>query len=242
MSRYDHDAAFRKSPYEETIFDRMITSNRKRREDGDNVKPLKKEDLSDESAMILNGGTEPPANQMAYAIYYFLRHPEVRRRVLEELDTVSSGADGNLLLRDVEKLPYFTAFVKEGLRMATLIPGRLPRKVPAGGLYVAALDATIPEGSIVGVSHDLIHKDADIFEEPHEFRPERWMGEAGKERMHWLVSFSWGRTDCIGKNRYHLEMVPDANKAMIWEDRVIMHPRGFLHIKAKHRTPAGLKV
>lgn len=118
MSRYDHDAAFRKSPYEETIFDRMITSNRKRREDGDNIKPLKKEDLSDESAMILNGGTEPPANQMAYAIYYFLRHPEVRRRVLGELDTVASGADGNLLLRDVEKLPYFVRCLNRCLPLA----------------------------------------------------------------------------------------------------------------------------
>lgn len=161
--------------------------------------------------------------------------------------------------------------------MATLIPGRLPRRVPAGGLYVAAVDAIIPEGSVVGVSHDLIHKNADIFEEPHEFRPERWMGEAGKERLHWLVSFSWGRTDCIGKkyvrecpfpwrlpfadrladhvscslayaemhlmlanlfSHFHLELLPDADEVMVWEDRVIMHPHGFLHVKAKRRTPA----
>lgn len=109
MLRYDQHAAFRKSLYDETIFDRMITSNLRRREDGDKIKPLKMGDLSDESAMILNGGTEPPANQMAYAIYYFIKHPEAGRRVLKELDTVAPDSDGRLPLREVEKLPYFVS-------------------------------------------------------------------------------------------------------------------------------------
>jgi cytochrome P450 len=51
----------------------------------------------------------------------------------------------------------------------------------------------------VGISHDLIHKDPDIFPESQEFKPERWMGAAGKVALLWLVPFSWGRTDCIGK-------------------------------------------
>jgi cytochrome P450 len=71
--------------------------------------------------------------------------------------------------------------------------------VPKGGLYVPAIDDTIPEGYAVGISHDLIHKNPEIFENPFEFRPERWMGEDGKKLMRWLVAFSWGRTDCIGK-------------------------------------------
>ncbi|RYP39085.1 hypothetical protein DL767_002348 [Monosporascus sp. MG133] len=254
LAQYDGDKAIGKSPHEETIFDRMVTNNLRRQREGQKegreVKPLGFKDLADESAMILNGGTEPPANQMAYATYYFLKYPEVQRKVLEELDSVGLDSHGRLPLQKIENLPYFTAFVKESLRTATLIPGRLPRIVPKGGLYVPAIDDTIPEGYAVGVSHDLIHKNPEIFGEPHEFRPERWMGESGKELMHWLVSFSWGRTDCIGKNlawaemylmlanlftRYNLEMAPDAHEAMKWGDRVIMHPHGFLHIKVTPR-------
>lgn len=35
--------------------------------------------------------------------------------------------------------------------MATLIPGRLPRTVPKGGLYVPAIKDTIPEGYAVSL-------------------------------------------------------------------------------------------
>ncbi|KAK7926904.1 hypothetical protein PG985_003902 [Apiospora marii] len=203
MQRYNPDEASKKSPHEETIFDRMITNNLRKREEavkeGRHLEALSFEDLADESAMILNGGTEPPANQMAYATYYFLKYPEVRRKVLSELDAVETNDHSRMPLQKLENLPYFTSFVKESLRMATLIPGRLPRTVPKGGLYVPAIKDTIPEGYAVGVSHDLIHKDPQLFPEPYEFRPERWLGPGGKELLHWLVSFSWGRTDCVGK-------------------------------------------
>ncbi|KAJ8132254.1 hypothetical protein O1611_g1370 [Lasiodiplodia mahajangana] len=251
LSNYDQDKAFQKEAHEETIFDRMVTNNNRRRQTDPNLKPLNFKDLADESAMILNGGTEPPANQMAYATYHFLTHPNIQHAILEELDSVERDINGRLPLRKIENLPYFTSFVKESLRHATLIPGRLPRRIPKGGLYVPAADITVPAGYAVGVSHDLIHRDPKIFDEPDEFRPERWMGESGKGLMHWLVSFSWGRTDCIGKNlawaemylmlanlfsRYRLELVDGSHEAMRWEDRVIMHPHGFLHVRATPRA------
>lgn len=80
-----------------------------------------------------------------------------------------------------------------------LVPGRLPRTVPKGGLYVPSVKQTIPEGSVVGLDHLGIHFDPEIFDRPFEFLPERWSGEKGKELNHWLLSFSKGRTDCIGK-------------------------------------------
>lgn len=109
LSLYDQDKAFQKEAHEETIFDRMVTNNNRRREADRNVKPLDFKDLADESAMILNGGTEPPANQMAYATYHFLKHPEVQDRILEELDSVERDADGRLPLRAIENLPYFVS-------------------------------------------------------------------------------------------------------------------------------------
>lgn len=35
--------------------------------------------------------------------------------------------------------------------------------------------------------------------------------------------------------RYELEMLPGTHEAMKWEDRVIMHPHDFLHVKVKRR-------
>jgi cytochrome P450 len=90
-------------------------------------------------------------------------------------------------------------FIRETLRFQPLIPGRLPRTVPVGGLYVPSINDTIPAGAVVGISHKFIHEDPEIFECPQEFLPERWMGVEGKRLEHWLLSFSKGRADCIGK-------------------------------------------
>lgn len=36
-------------------------------------------------------------------------------------------------------------------------------------------------------------------------------------------------------SRYEMEMLPGTDEAMEWSDRVIMHPHGFLHVKAKSK-------
>ncbi|KAK4113198.1 cytochrome P450 [Canariomyces notabilis] len=238
-------------PGQETIFDRLLSDNDRRRQKGQEAHPLTFRELADESVAILNAGTEPTATMMVYATYFFLRYPEVQERILKELSTVQRDEKGRLPLVKVESLPYFTGFVRETLRYVPLVPGRLPRVVPKGGLYVPAARDTIPEGAVVGIDHMPLHWNQDIFERPSEFDPGRWLGEAGKELNHWLLSFSKGRTDCIGKNlayaemhlvlanlfsRYQLELTPGSDEAMVWLDRVIVHPAKNLRIKVRARN------
>ncbi|TGO19736.1 hypothetical protein BPAE_0334g00030 [Botrytis paeoniae] len=199
IAQFDLEKADAKSPTEETIFDRLLLDNSRRIEKGKKAKPLTFEELADESVATLNAGTEPTATMMTYATYFFLRYPEVQHRILEELSSVELDQHGRVPLQKLEGLPYFTGFVRETLRFMPLVPGRLPRSVPKGGLYVPAAKETIPEGSIIGISHLAVHQNPEIFAEPLKFLPERWIGEEGKELNHWLLSFSKGRTDCIGK-------------------------------------------
>ncbi|PYI09625.1 cytochrome P450 [Aspergillus sclerotiicarbonarius CBS 121057] len=159
-----------------------------------NARPLSFRELADESTGILNAGTEPTATMLSYATYFWLKFPHVQKPILDEL-AEGQLQNGRLPLRKVENLPYFTGFIKESLGYMPLVPGRLPRT----GLYVPSVQKTIPEGSVVGLSHLAIHFDPEIFDQPEEFRPERWIGEQGKERNPWLLSFSKERTDWIGK-------------------------------------------
>ncbi|KAJ5936910.1 cytochrome P450 [Penicillium verhagenii] len=196
---FDMQEALAKSPIDETIFDRLLTDSARRQASGKDLRPLRFRELADESVGILNAGTEPTATMLSYATYFWLKFPHVQSRVLEELASVQQ-VKGRLPLQQLENLPYFTGFVKESLRYMPLVPGRLPRTVPPGeGLYVPSTKQTIPPGSVVGMSHLAIHFDPDVFEQPDEFRPERWIGEQGKALNRWLLSFSKGRTDCIGK-------------------------------------------
>ncbi|KAG9230877.1 cytochrome P450 [Amylocarpus encephaloides] len=145
----------------------------------------------------------------------------------------------------------WTGFVRETLRYAHGIPGRLTRVVPEGGLYIPSIDDTIPAGYVVGMSHMMIHNDPEIFEDPMTFKPERWFGEKGKELDHWLLSFSKGTRDCLGKTlaytemhlilanlftRFNIELGPDSEQRMVMMDRAIVHPTKNLRIFAKPKA------
>ncbi|KAI0441398.1 cytochrome P450 [Xylaria telfairii] len=252
LNEFDMEKVMLKKPVDETIFDRLLTEDTRRRQKGQASKKLTFRELADESTGILNAGTEPTATMLSYATYFWIKFPHVQERILAELDSTELE-NGRLPLAKIEALPYFTGFVKESLRYMPLVPGRLPRRVPKGGLYVPSIKANIPEGSVVGMSHMAIHFDESIFARPQEFLPERWIGESGKELSHWLLSFSKGRTDCIGKTlayaemhlilanlfvRYDVLATPHVHEDMVWVDRVIVHSKKNLRIKVRKRVGA----
>lgn len=68
------------------------------------------------------------------------------------------------------------------------------------GEYVAG-DTTVHMSSYVA------HRDEQAFKDPEEFRPERWLGAAGKELQPWFITFSAGARGCIGRNISYLEQV-----------------------------------
>ncbi|RWA06751.1 hypothetical protein EKO27_g8359 [Xylaria grammica] len=233
----------------ETIFDHILAEDARRQQKGAHAEPVTFRELADESTGILNAGTEPTATMLSYATYFWVRFTHVQNRVLCELATVTRE-NGRLPLAKLETLPYFTGFVKESLRYMPLVPGRLPRTVPRGGLYVPSTGETIPEGYVVGMNHITIHFNKDIFKRPEEFLPERWIGDGGKELNQWLLTFSKGRTDCIGKTlayaemhlllgnlfaRYEILPTPNIHEDMVWVDRVIVHSTRNLRIKVKKR-------
>ncbi|CAG8074955.1 unnamed protein product, partial [Penicillium nalgiovense] len=250
IKKFDLEKALQKKAYEETIFDRMLCDNARREEKGRKARPLNFRELADEGTGILNAGTEPSAIMLCYATYFFSLFSHVQKPLLDELASVELQ-DGRLPLRKLEALPYLTGFIKESLRYMPLIPGRLPRVVPNGGLYVPAVNKTIPEGCVVGLSQLHISFDPEVFPSPHEFKPERWFAESGKDLDHWVLAFSKGRTDCIGKTLayaemylvlanlftgFDMELAPGSREGMEWDDRVVAHSKQNLRILVKSRT------
>lgn len=71
--------------------------------------------------------------------------------------------------------------------------------MPKGGLYIPSVNKTVPEGFVVGLSQVHVNFDPEVFPDPYEFKPERWFADAGEDLDKWVLAFSKGRTDCIGK-------------------------------------------
>jgi cytochrome P450 len=105
----------------------------------------------------------------------------------------------------LEKIPFFWAIVQECLRMMPGVSHRSARIAPTETLHFTdrkhGKDWVIPQGTPIGMTSMINHWDVELFPDPDEFVPERWLLEDGSQN--WalqkkLISFGKGSRNCIG--------------------------------------------
>jgi cytochrome P450 family 135 len=151
-------------------------------EDG---RPLTDRELRDELVTVIGAGHETTATALAWAFERLLRNREVLDRLV---DSLPEGDD------------YLEATIKETLRIRPVITDaarRLTRDVEIGGYRV-------PAGAILMPAIAAIHFRDDIYPEPEEFRPERFL-EGAPESYAW-IPFGGGVRRCIGASFAQFEM------------------------------------
>ncbi|XP_073107217.1 flavonoid 3',5'-hydroxylase 2-like [Elaeis guineensis] len=144
------------------------------------------------------GGTDTTSNTMEWALAEMMQKPETLRKAQEELDQVV-GKDNIVEESHISKLPYLGAVIKEVLRLHPALPLLVPH-CPSSPCLVGGY--TIPEGSRVFVNVWAIHRDPLLWEDPLEFKPERFLDSNNK----WDFSgndfnyfpFGSGRRICAG--------------------------------------------
>ncbi|KAJ5725300.1 ABC transporter [Penicillium malachiteum] len=103
----------------------------------------------------------------------------------------------------LERLPYLSAVIKEGVRITGVVASRLPRISPEDTLFFD--NWVITPGTPVSMSNHFILRDPNIFPDPLMFVPERWM-ESSQSLEKYLVPFSKGSQGCLGFNMAYLWM------------------------------------
>lgn len=85
----------------------------------------------------------------------------------------------------------------ESLRLSNGVSTRLARVAPDRTTYFQ--DWEIPKGTHVGMTSTLIHQNPDIFAQPLEFIPERWLDPVERQKQErYLVPFTKGSRQCVG--------------------------------------------
>ncbi|KAI0717572.1 cytochrome P450 [Cerioporus squamosus] len=121
-----------------------------------------------------------------------LHSPESVRRVQEELDRVV-GRDRLPTFEDKRSLPYLEAFITEVYRWHPVAPLAVPHSVTADDVYEGHF---IPKGATVIGNLYTILKDPEMFPDPEEFRPERFLGMQDTRVAD--LPFGFGRRHCPG--------------------------------------------
>ena len=162
--------------------------------------------LTDEGAILLAAGSETVAKTLGIISVHLMLQPQIVERLRAELTKLMPRPNMDASWLDLEKLPYLTAVIKEGLRLHHGLAGRNPRVAPHEDLQFK--EWLIPAGTPVSSLPALIHLNPDIFHDPRAFLPERWLdrGEFRKGADKFMFSFGRGSRACLGINLAYAEL------------------------------------
>jgi cytochrome P450 len=144
-------------------------------------------ELRDQLMTLLLAGHETTATGLAWTFDLLLHHPEALARLQAELAAGQAG--------------YLDAVIDESLRVRPVVPftGRQLRQDMALAGY------RLSSGTVILVGIYLAHTRADVYPEPHKFRPERFLGDSAPDTYSW-IPFGGGTRRCIGAAFAELEM------------------------------------
>ncbi|PIL25374.1 cytochrome P450 [Ganoderma sinense ZZ0214-1] len=127
-------------------------------------------------------------------------YPEVQKKAQQELDRVV-GAERLPDFSDRPSLPYVNAIVKELLRWHPATPMGVPHRILADDEYNGHV---IPGGATIFVNIWAIFRDPELYPQPDEFMPSRFLDTAGNLDVHGRdptdVVFGFGRRICPGRH------------------------------------------
>jgi cytochrome P450 len=141
---------------------------------------LSDKELRDELLTLVLAGHETTANSLAWTWERLVRTPAAHERLRE---AVRSGGDAS---EEIE------ATIVEGMRSRPVIPmiGRRVKRHWRLGEYAVA-----PETPVT-MSILLVHHREDVYPQPFEFKPERWLGR--KPGTYEWIPFGGGIRRCLG--------------------------------------------
>jgi len=166
--------------------------------------------------MFLYAGHDTTSSTLLYCYFILSKHPAVLSKVRDEHNQVL-GSDfsaenvNKAIARDpvlLNQLPYTLAVIKEVLR---LFP-------PAGSLREGRSDLVLTDeeghqyptdGCHIWTLSLAMHHNPDVFVQPDEFIPERWLvgpDHALYPKKGSWRAFEWGPRNCIGQTLATLEL------------------------------------
>ncbi|KAJ0756415.1 putative cytochrome P450 [Helianthus annuus] len=114
-----------------------------------------------------------------------IRNPRVMKKLQREVTEIAQGRS-MILEEELERMPYLKAVVKESLRLHTPVPLLIQRE-------------SVQDVKVMGFDI-AIARDSSLWEEPNEFRPERFLNNSiNYQGLHFeWIPFGAGRRSCPG--------------------------------------------
>ncbi|PKY57944.1 cytochrome P450 [Rhizophagus irregularis] len=149
-------------------------------------------------------GTDTTANTISYIIYYLAHNPDVKKKMLDEIDrTFQDDKIRPITESDLHNLKYCEAIVKEVSRIFSVVnsfPRCLERPEEIAGYQW-------PANTHIRINIDAIHHNSEYWVEPEKFNPDRWLNEDFEPKKNSFITFGGGLRVCPGRKLAITELV-----------------------------------
>ncbi len=147
------------------------------------------EELRDELMTLLIAGHETTATALTWALYWIHRLPEVKQKLLGELDSLGDEPDKSAIAR----LPYLNAVCSETLRIYPIAILAFPRIVKSP---LQVMGYEFEPGTMLAPCIYLTHRREDLYPQAEQFKPERFLERQFSPYEY--LPFGGGNRRCIG--------------------------------------------
>lgn len=164
---------------------------------------LSERDVQEEVDSFMFAGHDTTAVSISWVLYMLGLHPEVQRKVQEEVDALfGEDTERPVVEDDLKELKYLECVIKETQRIYPPAP-YIARELLED---VHVNNVTIPKGTTCMLLIYMLHRDEEFFPRPEVFNPDRFLPEAcGGRHPFSYCPFSAGPRGCIGQKFAFLE-------------------------------------
>jgi cytochrome P450 len=200
--------------------------------------------LRDEVLTLLFAGHDTTASGLSWAWYLLARHPQVQDALHDEAAAHLAGRAPQA--EDLPHLPLATAVFEEALRLYPPAPGLARRAVAPDEIQ----GRPVPAKAIVMPSQWVIHRHPAYWDEPDQFRPERFLpGHASERPKFAYFPFGGGPRVCIGNTfalteaalvlaglaqRFAFRLADDREVEL--DTTFVLRPKGAVNLEVKKRS------
>uniref|UniRef100_A0A1B6DSR1 Cytochrome P450 n=1 Tax=Clastoptera arizonana TaxID=38151 RepID=A0A1B6DSR1_9HEMI len=174
----------------------------------DNQRPINEVVLTDgiiaaQMFVFLVGGTESVTSTVGFCLYCLAQNPQIQDKVQQEINSTIEKNNNEWNYSVIKQLTYLDQVLQETLRLYPVVP-LLFRKCTRS-YKIPDSDVILEEGIRVVIPVLSIHHDAENYESPQEFNPDRFINNNFKPNGSYLP-FGDGPRMCIAMRFAVLEM------------------------------------
>ncbi|HEV7475287.1 MAG TPA: cytochrome P450 [Pyrinomonadaceae bacterium] len=190
------------------IINDLISTRLTRRNEGDDLLSvllfakdddgweMNRQQLRDELATLFFASHEAVALTLSWTCYLLARHPNIQEALGNELESVA-GVRETPSAADLAALRYTRMVIREALRLYP--PNRSVGREALNDCEIG--DYHVPAGTQLLMSQWVVHRDSRYFDEPEEFKPDRWTTEFIKQLPKYAYfPFGGGPRVCVGQD------------------------------------------